>query len=105
MLGLVGGGYGAFWLWRKHKLNAAQPGTAGAGVTAGNYMDELPAVQGAANDSTGSGSPTNVYDAVLGVADIIGGVVNTGMSQATGDVADDISDVVDRAATIRVEGL
>lgn len=60
-------------------------------------------VLGAAHDDMGSNDTTNVYDAVIGIGQIVGGVVQTGIGKATGDVEDDTSDVVDKVATFRAE--
>jgi hypothetical protein len=100
----VGAGFGAYkaYEWWKKKNPPLTGGDAFGRPT--GEIGQTVAAQQAAHDDVGSGDPTNPYDAVIGVADIIGGVIHTGIGSATGEVADDTVDVVDQAATARSEG-
>jgi len=105
-IGILGGGfiaYRAFQWWQVKKANTGTTGVKPSGFTDGRNPSYNDAVNAAANDSTGSGSNTNEYDAAIGIANIVGGIVDTLNSDATGGVADSTSDVVDRAASLRAE--
>lgn len=102
MLGIVGAGYAGYWLYKRSK--AVKPGS---GVSASTsdpnaQLEQISDVQNAANTATGDGKITNPYDAVLGVASLVGGIVggNRG-TQTVDEFADTAEDTVDAAATLR----
>ena len=103
MLGFVGAGVAAWYGWKWYKLRS-QSGD-GTGTVPTADVSTSVAVNNAAHADTGDGESSNVYDAVLGVASIVGGVVSTGLSRSTGGVEDDTANVIDRQATLRAEPL